>query len=398
MSDSRSAPSKEAQAPRLYIRNVAPAWRKAVGTSQSRVLVFSPYLTSSKILRHPPHQLTVYTGFSLELFASGASSFRCLKEIMSWEDTEVYWLPSLHAKIVVVDDALITIGSQNMTARGERNLEATAIVESPEAVAKALQTLEGWMQHAIPITPSMLEQMEELLPPARKLYRAFKATIDEGEALLAAFMEAERRAQAEAERIALERKIQREEAWQRLRDAVKHVTAQLERNFPNNEVSEDIAKDFVADSAWWLTHRSGRPVSVPKMAEYVFWSQSLGYCWSNSGRYSNKYMVERAILMCKRRIKELFAEADVAEAPLTREQISNDLCGRLFRFVANCNDEIYRGEYGRRGNDIVFGAHSIDTKDFTNCFFYYCGIDEYLNAAEELQKLESEEDEEAHDA
>jgi len=166
--------------------NAVPTWQRMLKTAQQRVLVFTPYLNTVKVLRVMPNNipLTVYTEFSLELFASGACSLRALKEIRSWESTEVLWLPGLHAKIIVVDEQVMTIGSQNMTVRGEKNLEATALIADPETVTDAVTALEVWTKQALPITDAMIIEIERLLPPVTKLYRNYSKACQEGKDFL----------------------------------------------------------------------------------------------------------------------------------------------------------------------------------------------------------------------
>lgn len=369
----------------LALKNVAPVWRRAFGTAKSRVLVFSPYLTSTSVLRQVAAPLALYTEFSLELFASGASTFRVLKEVFAWPNAEVFWLPNLHAKIIVVDDGMLTVGSQNMTARGERNLEATTIVHCPEQVKVADETLRKWMQQAEVISQDMLDEMEALLPAARKQYLLFKQLCSAGEAQLR-LVEAERKRQTDAAyQLELERQARLASAKQRVESGVAHVRHRINALFPDNTISEETAKDFVARSAWWLKHRYG-PVRSPGAAKHVFWVPGLGYCWSYA-RDSNKYMVSRAIQMCVHKLGWFLDNTDWQNKPMSREAMSAFLRSDLFDFVANCNNEEYPGRYGGiRDNDIVFGTSSIDMNDFAICFLdRYCDVAPLFAAVQELK-------------
>lgn len=370
----------------IAIRNVASVWRCAFSKAQSRVIVFSPYLTSTTVLRHVASPLSVYTEFSVELFASGASSFRVLREITEWEDTEVFWLPNLHAKIMIVDEDMLTIGSQNMTTRGERNLEATAIIRCSDQIARTSQTLEKWMERATPITLDLLHEMEPLIPPARKLFLAFQRQCEASQSKVNTLAEKLRLESSAAYQIQLERLKLIEVAREKLASEYKRVQTRIDLFFPKGHIKEEVAKKFVEKSVWWLTHISG-PTRAPKAAKYVYYSRNLGYCWTYS-KDSNKYMVERAIQNCIYKFKKILANSSVEK--FSKDELINYIKVDLFNYVANCNDEQYSGHFGGiDGNDIKFGSSSIDVQDFAVCFlFYYCGLASLLESIDELKRLE----------
>ena len=89
----------------------------------------SPYLTSKTaeeiITRFEPESSDIYTVFTLENFASGASSINTVSKLMS-SGHRVFHIPELHAKMVIAKN-FATIGSQNLTRGGSKNKEASYV-------------------------------------------------------------------------------------------------------------------------------------------------------------------------------------------------------------------------------------------------------------------------------
>src|SRR5437588_3030191 len=101
----------------IYLKNAVRRWKRELQNANNGVLVFSPYLTSETaelVLRSTrPERCELYTSFSVENFAAGASSIRTLR-LLSDEGFTVFEIASLHAKIVLIRGQCATIGSQNL--------------------------------------------------------------------------------------------------------------------------------------------------------------------------------------------------------------------------------------------------------------------------------------------
>lgn len=66
---------------------------------------------------------SVYTCFEAKTFLSGGSSLQLLQELLE-QKISLYHVSNLHAKMLVVDDKLVHLGSQNFTKKGRCNKEA----------------------------------------------------------------------------------------------------------------------------------------------------------------------------------------------------------------------------------------------------------------------------------
>src|SRR4051812_13245945 len=106
--------------------SVARRWAAAIRDGAS-VIAVSPFITSTGFtaaLEEKGAACELYTVISAENYASGASQLSCLERLVAAK-VRVYHLEDLHAKLLLVPGKLVTVGSQNMTDKGARNLEAT---------------------------------------------------------------------------------------------------------------------------------------------------------------------------------------------------------------------------------------------------------------------------------
>jgi hypothetical protein len=270
----------------FYLRNVSRRWKRAVHGAD-RVLVLSPYLTSKTaemiLTTTPGERCAVYTVFEAENFAAGASSIHTLMRLRG-HGCELYHLPALHAKIVLVPGVFASIGSQNMTRRGTLNREATSVYTAPETVSAIWEMVQPWLSDGRAITDVMIDDLNlalrQITPAMRKAQRVCKA-IDER------IWEAERDRAAERKRIAAE-ELARQELMKQAEEATRmericKVVAQQEKLgeiLATNSVSSVVAGELIAASAWWLTHRYG-PTRAPNHRYNIYgrdgqWSIDFG--------------------------------------------------------------------------------------------------------------------------
>jgi hypothetical protein len=125
----------------------------------------SPYVTDSKLFKNTTASVKkLYTCFDAMNFISGASSIQTLRAILN-ESVLLYHTASLHAKVVIIDGKYFSIGSQNLTHKGKRNIEANVISgkdTAPDGVLKFFSSLE---QKSSPITHQDIDIMEKLISP-----------------------------------------------------------------------------------------------------------------------------------------------------------------------------------------------------------------------------------------
>lgn len=210
---------------RLYLKTrIAPRWGKEVDSGRP-VMFFSPYVTGEcarrVLTREGAGRVELYTVFSAENFASGASSFGCLRGLVR-EGVAAYHLPNLHAKMLLVPGKTLTVGSQNLTDGGTANREATILTHDTDLVRQAADEVKDWVSQRVPITEGMLTDMGAKLPTLRRMFNALKRQsreVDQGVA------RRQRVRDAEAERTKAELELQRrKEREQRDRLAKLHTS------------------------------------------------------------------------------------------------------------------------------------------------------------------------------
>lgn len=162
-----------------FYRNAAPRWsREARRTSALRVLI-SPYITSTVA-----HTLAsggsaaIYTLFDAELFARGASSIAALERLLK-SGHQLYAVPELHAKVMLVGDSFATVGSQNLTRRGQRSKEATAAFVDATHIERIRAVVQPWIDDAEPISMFMIQRMKSRLPALRTIFKKARGAADD---------------------------------------------------------------------------------------------------------------------------------------------------------------------------------------------------------------------------
>lgn len=139
-----------------------PTWRRRVKSAKTSVRIYSPYLDrlAVDLLGHAdPDQvvLSVLTDLSP---ASGTLDYRgqllALKRLID-RGIEIRSLPRLNAKVLLVDDETVTVGSQNFTSYARRSHETTVFSTTDMSESRFVETLERWWVDAEPVDIELLE-------------------------------------------------------------------------------------------------------------------------------------------------------------------------------------------------------------------------------------------------
>jgi hypothetical protein len=208
--------------------------RERIVGAPDQVVITSPYLTSDAAERvigaADPKTSMILTTFRAETFASKASSLSTLRRLIE-QGFNLRYLDDLHAKIILTQDACF-VGSQNLTAGGTQNKEATALITDASTLAAVTNGLRAWLELSNPITLEMIGDMEREIGPlterSKKLASAVDAldqTIRTAESIRE---EARDRLRAENERREEERKkqelvLQAREAYSTLQNNVSQT-------------------------------------------------------------------------------------------------------------------------------------------------------------------------------
>lgn len=242
------------------------AWKNAADNSSEPILIFSPYLTSTvaSTILASSHAAEIHTRFEVELFASGSSSLSTLRSLID-AGHALFHVPDLHAKVVLDRQGFVSVGSQNLTRRGSRNREVTALFSGADAAHAVAELVDPWLADRSSITGQMIDEMERLIGPATELFAAAKAsalalqdTLDatvarweaERAAKELALREAIRRA-LEDQRLRAERLLQLRNRVASLRQASVSVSAWIERQQSGGHVYSLVAANH-ADLTRWI--------------------------------------------------------------------------------------------------------------------------------------------------
>lgn len=154
----------------FHMKSIVRSWRDAASCA-SGLIILSPYITSrtAESVVNAGLMCEVYTLFEVEVFASGASSLKTLKTLAA-SGHELVHLPNFHAKVVLSPGAFVSVGSQNLTQRGTKNKELSAVFSAPETSLVVAELIKPWLAEREPITDDMIADMEALVVPVRKLF------------------------------------------------------------------------------------------------------------------------------------------------------------------------------------------------------------------------------------
>lgn len=347
-----------------YLTNVGQLWREELtqaSVNASKVIICSPYLTSptadAVISSAPAEHCEIYTRFSVEDFAAGSSSLRTLKNLLK-KGYRVFSIDNLHAKIVLASDCFVSIGSQNLTAQGRQNREATVISKSPDAVAQVTALLRPWIAQRHEITLDIVTDLESKLPRLAKRFATLRKVAQQIELKVQ---------QEEEQRVA--REIHR----QQRQNQVNEARSMLHRLFPNGKISRKVAQVFIGGSTWIPNHKSGKPVPAKGYSSRVY--EIAGDQRVNFGK--NTFLVGRAIQKCTKTVGKYLNSFEV-EQPWSRK----DLIHCLFldvRGAVQIGGKEYPGYHYPlwRGDHMKFNWYSIKVTFFVNFFLallQQCGL------------------------
>ncbi|RMM39075.1 hypothetical protein ALQ79_200366 [Pseudomonas amygdali pv. lachrymans] len=122
---------------------MAPRWSQQITNSMSPLTVLSPYISLNPTLKLlADKRATIYTRFDIRDFTSGASKLDAF-ELLLRKRCKVYVVPDLHAKVIMDEDAFVTLGSQNLTLGGRSNKELSVCFDGSarDKTCKAVRNL-----------------------------------------------------------------------------------------------------------------------------------------------------------------------------------------------------------------------------------------------------------------
>lgn len=241
-------------------------WKAHVRASPGQITFVSPFVTSKTaervLLAGEPSNVRLLTTFTALNFVHGSSSLSCLRKLVS-AGCETFYLPGLHAKMMLVPGQAFTIGSQNLTNAGNRNVEMTIYVTDERLDSEVSRIVEDWVAKASPITLEMIDDMEQLVAPLRRGYLKLMSGVDE---LDQRVVEAE-----QVRREHVRTQAEREERNRQFADAVARATGYSTPKYARIEYVEgcDTLKKINADEDLLNWSWGGQQIQLTKTKRYL---------------------------------------------------------------------------------------------------------------------------------
>lgn len=148
----------------VWARDVVPAWRSALRRAEHSVLVVSPYLDDlvHDLVRKssvPAAQIGILTDLSPEFGAVDYErQLKALKKLIEL-GCDVRSLARVHAKLLMVDEAVVTIGSQNFTGFARSSHEVTTVNPASQNGAAHVDTVLEWFDAADIVPLALVDQL-----------------------------------------------------------------------------------------------------------------------------------------------------------------------------------------------------------------------------------------------
>lgn len=231
-----------------------------VGGSPSHI--FSPFVTSNtaeRVLDHIEGDCELYTVFSPDNFVTGASSIGCLRKLAG-KGCRIYHVEGLHAKVALGGPEFATIGSQNLTAGGERHKEMNVVLSSAKQVSAIASAVEPWIAERVRVTLEDIELMEKLIRPYRRKFLALTHEL-EGEEFQIADIQESRAASLRNKRVAKLQRALRDPQSQESNSKYGEVTyLKISGNYT-------LLADEGFDLTWWQI--KGESVRLERLYRYL---------------------------------------------------------------------------------------------------------------------------------
>ncbi|MFT4638698.1 MAG: hypothetical protein ACI8T1_002021 [Verrucomicrobiales bacterium] len=225
-------------------REILPAQILEAAIDADCIKAASPYVTCNRLFANTKASSKIlYTDFRAISFISGASSLTVLRKLMELS-VDIFHVSALHAKVFLIDENSFSLGSQNLTVQGQKNIEANVISGTETTTSSIVSFFEELHSKAIGLCVEDLDLMEQLI----------ETIIPDFEAIA---KKAEETDQEIADAIALR---QEEEAGRR-RETMKATLAELLASLKSKttEHSRSIRATVkrlanVRDAGWNVTH------------------------------------------------------------------------------------------------------------------------------------------------
>ena len=254
---------------KLY-RNMVIRWKAELSNAQEISLVFSPFLTAPTVRtitnELKGRNIEFYTVFEAENFASGASSIREIKNLYNL-GFSLYHLPKLHAKILLSSPNFASVGSQNITGKGTRNLEASFATNEVRQVLEVEKLVAEWVKDRETITWEMILDMEKLLKPISKLFVEAQKAALEIDLLVAKNEDSRRRAKE------LQEKLEKKRLDEQAKKEKAEQLAKLRMNISTSVQAQSsiYCRVMSVDTGSWFNYSSTSSLMATQGDNFLEW-------------------------------------------------------------------------------------------------------------------------------
>ncbi|WP_042148347.1 MULTISPECIES: phospholipase D-like domain-containing protein [unclassified Pseudoalteromonas] len=341
----------------IYLKNISRRWKKECEHAE-KVIVLSPYINSptanSVLSNAESNYYEIYTLFEPELFINKSSSLETLIKLAKC-GCNIYHLDNLHSKIVLIPNQFASIGSQNLTSRVTKNLESSVAIKDIKMITKIETQVNKWLLGRRLITLEMMLDLKEKIKHLVKKYEGIQlesVQIDFDVKLNEFHREMDKREairlkRAEIEERKKESKIKRKTEVSQ----IKKIAYWLN---PSSMITDQDARNFVAEITWWHTHSSGKPVLAKGFAKKVE-RTSEGFALKFGANY---FLVELA-LQRVRRLINTYLNDFIEGKNIQLDLIKNEIVDIIRSSVANSQLNHYKRKYRIQDGNMMFGAQSI---------------------------------------
>ena len=143
-------------------KEILPERMLAEAENAKRILAASPYVTCDRLFSNSNAAAKIlYTDFRAISFVSGSSSLATLRSLLV-SGVKLFHVPTLHAKVYWIDGACFSLGSQNLTLQGKKNIEANVVSGTETNSDSISQFFNNLEPHAVALSSADLDLMEEL--------------------------------------------------------------------------------------------------------------------------------------------------------------------------------------------------------------------------------------------
>ncbi len=158
-------------------------WKDLVGSASQSINIFTPYLDDTIIdileVAGSEIHITIFTCLDGDNLFQRGYQINTLKQLIT-KGYSVKNLEGLHAKIIVIDQTKVSLGSQNFTKRGRKNKEAGMSSKASFANTEFIDTLEQWKILSKDVSLDMIFDLIEYLEKKEAEILALKKVFDKG--------------------------------------------------------------------------------------------------------------------------------------------------------------------------------------------------------------------------